>query len=118
MKFITDAQLPKSLSDFFKSKGFDSIHTLELPEKNKTNDNQIIELAKKENRIVISKDHDFLDSFLIKSEPPKLIMVKTGKITNKELMKIFSKNLDKIIKLISESNLIEISKSDIAVHNH
>ena len=44
MKFIVDAQLPRSLSDFLKSSGFDSIHTLELPEMNRTGDGSIAEL--------------------------------------------------------------------------
>lgn len=116
MKFIIDAQLPISLSNFLKWKGYDSIHTLELPDKNKTTDRQIIKLAIEENKIVVSKDYDFLESFLLKSEPPKLIMVKTGNIPNKKLIEIFNKNLTTIIKMISKSNLVEISKTDIAEH--
>lgn len=42
MKFIVDAQLPKSLSDFLNQKDLDSIHTLELPGKITTSDQQII----------------------------------------------------------------------------
>ena len=40
MKFILDAQLPKKLSDFLIWKGYDAIHTLDLPLKNKTKDNR------------------------------------------------------------------------------
>ena len=116
MKFLVDAQLPKSLSDFLNQQGFDSLHTLELPDKNKTKDNKIIKIAKQENRIVISKDIDFLESFLIKSEPAKLIMIKTGNITNKQLIHIFEDNFKVLIEIISRSNLIEISKTDIAEH--
>ena len=60
MNFIVDAQLSKSLSDFLKSAGQNSIHTLELDNKNKTPDNIIIEISEKENRVVIPKDYDFL----------------------------------------------------------
>ena len=35
MKFIIDAQLPISLSNLLKSRGQDSIHTLELADKDK-----------------------------------------------------------------------------------
>ncbi len=114
MKFIIDAQLPKSLSEFLKDKGYDSIHTLELPDKNKTTDKQIIEIAIRTNRIVVSKDYDFLESFLLKSEPSKLIMVKTGNVTNNKLLEIFNNNLSTIVKMISQSNLVEISNTDIA----
>jgi len=114
VKFVIDAQLPKALSDFLNQKGYDSIHTLELPEKNRTKDSQIIQKAIEENRIVISKDSDFLDSFLLKALPPKLIMVKTGNVPNKRLIQIFGDNLERIIEMISRSNLVEINKSDIA----
>jgi predicted nuclease of predicted toxin-antitoxin system len=113
VKFIVDAQLPKSLSDFLKSEGFDAIHTLEFPEKNKTKDSQIILKAITENRVVITKDNDFLDSYLLKSEPRKLVMVKTGNIPNPELIDIFRKNLNKIISMLSRSNLIEINRTEI-----
>lgn len=114
MKFIIDAQLPKSLSEFLKDNGYDSIHTLELPDKNKTTDKKIIEIAIRTNRIVVSKDYDFLESFLLKSEPTKLIMVKTGNVTNNKLLEIFNNNLSTIVKMISQSNLVEISNADIA----
>jgi len=113
VKFIVDAQLPKSLSDFINQKGFDSIHTLEFPNKNKTDDIEIINKAIEEDRIIISKDNDFLNSFLIKSEPPKLIMVKTGNLRNSELIKIFNLHFKVIIEMISRSNLVEIGKTDI-----
>lgn len=114
MKFLIDAQLPKPLSDFLNTKGFNSIHTLDLPDKNRTKDYQIIKHSIKEKRIVISKDADFLNSFLVKTEPPKLIIVKTGNISNKELISIFNDNLETIVKMISRSNLVEINKTDIA----
>jgi len=116
VKFIVDAQLPKLLSDFLRRNGFDSIHTLELPNKNATKDKEIIEIAGKENRVVISKDVDFLESFLLKSIPEKLVMVKTGNIPNEDLIQIFYNNLNIIIEMIERSNLLEISKTDVAEH--
>jgi predicted nuclease of predicted toxin-antitoxin system len=59
MKFIVDTQLPKSLSDFLKNAGYDSIHTLELPEMNRTKDAAITEKADMESRIVVTKDAYF-----------------------------------------------------------
>lgn len=35
VKFIVNAQLPKRLSVFLNDKGFDSLHTLDLPKKMK-----------------------------------------------------------------------------------
>ena len=41
MKFLVDAQLPKTLSDFLKWKGHDSVHSSELPMKNSTSDKDL-----------------------------------------------------------------------------
>ena len=41
MKFIVDAQLPRTLVVFLRDNGFDAIHTKDLPDGNNTTDAQI-----------------------------------------------------------------------------
>lgn len=113
MKFIVDAQLPKKLSFFFQSKGYDSIHTLDLTRKNSTSDQQIIDIAQVQERVVITKDEDFLESQMINSIPEKLILVKTGNIHNKQLIHIFELNLNVILEMIERSSLVVIHKEEI-----
>lgn len=117
MKFIVDAQLPKSLAAFLSRNGHEAFHTLELPDKNKTTDKQIIEIALKENYIVVTKDDDFLETFFLKQQPPKLILVKTGNISNVKLLEIFSLHISKIEKILSENSLIEIFRDEIIIHS-
>jgi predicted nuclease of predicted toxin-antitoxin system len=74
MKFIIDAQLPKSLSDFLNAAGFNSLHTLELPDMNRTGDTAITIKADIEGRIVVTKDADFLASYLLLGKPAKLLL--------------------------------------------
>ena len=50
MKFIIDAQLPKSLLEWLNAIGHDSIHTIELPGSNSPTDLSVIEIALKEDR--------------------------------------------------------------------
>ena len=116
MKFIVDTQLPKSLSDFLISKGYDAVHTLELPLQNRTGDNAINLIAKQQARIVISKDNDFLETYMVKNEPEKLVLIKTGNISNGDLLKIFEMQLDKICSYIDSSNLVVIYKTGIVAH--
>ena len=116
MKFLIDAQLPKSLCLLLEEKGFDSIHTIDLPDKNASSDQDIIAISKSQNRVIITKDHDFLDSFMVKSQPEKLIIIKTGNISNTSLSKIFEHNLKLIVEMLSRSNLIEINKEEIIEH--
>ncbi|MBL7976997.1 MAG: DUF5615 family PIN-like protein [Bacteroidetes Order II. Incertae sedis bacterium] len=56
MKFIVDAQLPYKLALFIQEKGYDCVHTDNLPNKERTKDHEICALSVQELRIVISKD--------------------------------------------------------------
>ncbi len=117
MKFIFDAQLPRKLSLLFKHKGYDSIHTLDLPNKNKTTDSDINRISISEERVVVSKDLDFVESLLVSNKPYKLLYVSTGNINNKELQDIFAKNLDQIITYLEENRLVELTNENITVHS-
>jgi len=114
MKFIVDAQLPRSLAIFLNNKGIECIHTLDLPAQNRTSDHVIIEIAMNGGYIIIAKDLDFLETFLIKSKPEKLILVKTGNIANKDLLRIFELNIDTILEMINTCNLVEVGQSYIS----
>jgi len=59
---------------------------------------------------VVSKDSDFFNRYLVKSEPYKLIIVSTGNISNKNLLILIEKNLDKIIEEISHNFVVEITE--------
>lgn len=116
MKFIIDAQLPKRLCKLLSGYSVDCVHTLDLPDRNKTKDNQILQLSFLEKRIVVTKDNDFLRSFLIKKTPPKLFLISTGNIHNDELLKLFKKNFDAIKELFENKDFIELTKDEIIVH--
>ena len=113
MKFLVDAQLPKTLAYLLREKGFDAVHTTESPNGNDTTDSEINSISLTENRIVISKDVDFYDSFTAKKEPYKLLQVKTGNIKNSKLLELFDKNLELIIKKLDESSVVQISQNYI-----
>ena len=98
MKFLLDAQLPPSLKQLFSSQGFDCIHTLDLELGNNTPDKLINLISVKEQRILITKDSDFFDSFLVKKEPYKLILVKLGNISRKDLIQFFTDRFSEIIE--------------------
>jgi predicted nuclease of predicted toxin-antitoxin system len=50
MKFLIDAQLPYRLKYRLTEKGFDAVHTQDLPEANETEDLNIAAIAEQENR--------------------------------------------------------------------
>ena len=113
MKFLIDAQLPKTLAHLLREKGFDVVHIGELPDGNETTDAEINRLSIADSRIVISKDDDFYDSFTAKKEPYKLLQVKTGNIKNSELLELFDKNMKLIMNEINECSVVQISQNFI-----
>lgn len=85
MKFLVDAQLPVRLARFLQASGYDTLHTKDLPKQNATSDTAINDISVEQGRVVITKDADFVDSFLTIQKPLKLLLVYTGNIKNTEL---------------------------------
>ncbi|NEP60234.1 MAG: hypothetical protein F6K31_25070 [Symploca sp. SIO2G7] len=116
MKFLVDAQLPVRLARFIKASEYDTVHTKELPQENATPDTQINEISIQQERIVITKDSDFVDSFMTIHKPYKLLLITTGNIRNTELEEIFSRNIQTLVDLFEHHDYIEISRDVIIVH--
>lgn len=116
MKFLVDAQLPKQLAHFLDQQKFDSRHTLDLPNKNQTGDKEIMSVADRENRIIITKDSDFLDNYILENSPKQLLIVSTGNISNPNLIKLFKSNIGTLESLFQRYEVIEIDESEILVH--
>ena len=116
MKFIFDAQLPQKLSLLFKHRGHDSVHTLNLPHKNRTKDSEINDISMREHRVVVSKDMDFIESLLISDKPYKLLYISAGNINNKMLQEIFINNLEQIVVYLENNRFVELTGENIIVH--
>ena len=69
MNFLVDAHLPRRLAQRLSEAGHDAVHTLDLPRKNRTTDNEIHEISVRERRVVVTKDADFVNSFLTARQP-------------------------------------------------
>lgn len=116
MKFIIDANLPRRLSKWLSEKGFDSVHTLDFPEKNRTRDFLILDISMQEKRVVITKDKDFLNSFLLERRPYKLILVTAGNLPNNELFLLFEKYFSIIEEKLLTDSFIELDRNSIISH--
>ncbi len=116
MKLIVDAQLPRRIARALQTWGHDAIHTLDLPAGNTTSDFRIAKLADQEGRIVITKDSDFVDSFLLRAEPERLLLISTGNITNDELLSLLCKNLSEIERMFTQGVFVEISRQHLTLH--
>lgn len=75
MKFLIDAQLPTRLAEFLNRAGHDAVHTIGLPDGNRSTDSQIAQRADTEDRVVVTKDQDFRDGHLLGRSPRRLLVV-------------------------------------------
>ncbi len=116
MKFLIDAQLPRKLVSVFQNLEQEAIHTLDLPNKNATQDEEINEFSCQYEYIVVTKDKDFLDSFILQKKPYKLLLITTGNIKNSDLISLLSNNLQEIITLFENHYFIEINQTQITIH--
>jgi predicted nuclease of predicted toxin-antitoxin system len=115
MKFLIDAQLPRRFVIWLTEAGHDALHTLDLPLKNQTPDHEVIARAMQEGRVVVSKDDDFVQTFLLTGEPP-LLLISTGNIANIELEKLVRANLAGIEVAFAEHRFVEITRDALVIH--
>jgi predicted nuclease of predicted toxin-antitoxin system len=116
MKFIVDAQLPYRLKNWLIAEGHDAIHTRDLPAANQTQDLNIAAVAENEDRAVISKDGDFLKLHILTGKPPKLLLITTGNIVNRDLLILFERNFQIVLKLFDSYNVVEMSNFFVMGH--
>lgn len=115
MRFLVDAQLPRRFAGWLAEAGHDALHTLDMPLKNRTPDAEVVARAVKDGRIVVSKDADFMQSYLLTGEPP-LLLISTGNISNAELEKLVRSNLAAIEAAFAANRLVEITRDALVIH--
>ena len=116
MKFLVDAQLPQRLVARLREAGHEAVHTLDLPLANRTPDSIINELSVREGYVVVTKNADFVNSFLLQGRPHKLLLISTGNIRNSELETLLMSNLDNIAGQFDSFAFIELNRHAIIFH--
>ena len=115
MNFLIDAQLPRSLARKLREAGHDALHTLDLPAGNRTPDSEVNAIARRDDRVVITKDADFVNSFLLFGQPGKLVLVSTGNITNAELESLLLPNISAIVAALQTTSYVEVTRTALIV---
>jgi predicted nuclease of predicted toxin-antitoxin system len=115
MKFAVDAQLPWRLARQLATAGHDALHCLNLPLGNRTPDEDLATLAAKDGRVVVTKDSDFVTSFLLRGAPPKLLLISTGNISNDALSRLVAAHLPALVSALAKHDFVELSATAITI---
>ncbi len=116
MKFLVDAQLPVRFAKWLVGRDHDCLHTNELPAGNRTTDEQIIELADSDERVVVTTDRDFRDSHLLRGTPRRPWLISTGNITNDELHALVGAHLHLVVDALDEVAFVELEVNRLVLH--
>jgi predicted nuclease of predicted toxin-antitoxin system len=115
VRFLVDAQLPRRVGGWLAAAGCDAVHTLDLPDGNRTTDQQVIELADREQRAVVTKDADFVDSHVLHARPAKLLLVSTGNISNRDLEALMVPLIPHIVREFQAHSFLELGRPGIVI---
>lgn len=116
MKFLVDAHLPRRLAYRLRDAGHDALHTLDLPNRNRTTDTEINAISQREERVVITKDADFVNSFVLFHQPWKLMLISTGNIKNAELEAFFVTLIPAIVSAFATCDYVELTRQALILH--
>lgn len=116
MNFLVDAQLPRRLANRLRESGHAATHTLDLPRQNRTTDNEINEISVRGQYVVITKDADFVDAFLLSGKPYKLLLISTGNISNAELESLLLPQISAIAAAFEQYDYIELTRTALIFH--
>lgn len=117
MKFLVDAQLPRRFCSWLRGAGHDARHTLDLPMANRTTDSAIVELAEEQDRVIVTKDDDFVRSRLVFGKPKRLLLVVTVNIGNQELERLIRGNFPLIVAALNVSGYVEIGRDKLVSYD-
>jgi len=112
LRFLIDTQLPPLLRDWLNGKGFDAIHTLDCEKGIFIEDAEIRIIAVRQDRIVVTKDKDFLQYYLVKGAPPKVLLLDLGNLKNNMLLNLFRNNMNSIVETFENKANLVLFESD------
>jgi len=102
MKLLFDQnisfRITKQLDDRFKE--CRQVRQVKLED---SDDMQIWQFAKNEEFTIVTFDADFYDISLVNNYPPKIIWLRTGNITTKEIASLLATHFDVIREFIANS---------------
>ena len=116
MHFVCDVHISFKVSDYLSNRGHEAVHLNSILDGDKTEDSAIALFCEDNNRVLITKDYDIVDSYNLKKTPPRVIKINLGNISNKELIVRKGELLPLLEGLHNrEFFLVEVNKNDFLI---
>jgi predicted nuclease of predicted toxin-antitoxin system len=105
MKLLVDNQLPSALAGHLRNWGLDCVHVLDMG-LNTADDLEIWNRAAAEDRIVVTKDEDFLVLARRPADRGRMIWVRLGNCRNAALLAAFDRMRDVLLQAIASGQRV------------
>jgi predicted nuclease of predicted toxin-antitoxin system len=99
MKWLIDNQLPIKLATYLAARGHDCSHILDLG-MDEADDVEVWRLADREQRVLISKDEDFIFLANRPGDTGRLVWVRLGNCRNAALIAAFDRVHDALVQAL------------------
>lgn len=116
MKFVVDAQLPRSLAVRLIELGYDAIHVKDLPSGSAATDSEIAAAADAEGRVVVTKDADFRHTHETGGQPARLLHVSVGNVRNSALLDHLTAHHRAIAAAFENADYVELGMDALILH--
>ncbi len=108
MNFLVESLLPPALAHWMVSHGHVATHVFDLGLQD-ADDPVIWERARREQAVIISKDEDFLDHWLLSDRPVPLVWIRKGNCSNRVLLAWLEPLWPEVVKRLEQGEkLIEL----------
>lgn len=115
MNFLIDAHLPRRMAAWLTAAGFDARHTPDLPDANRTTDTEHTDVADREDRVVVTKNADFVDSHLLQGRPAMLLLISTGNVSNSQLESLMVPLIPDIAREFGAHSFLELNPAGLII---
>lgn len=101
MNFLVDSQLPPALARWIAAQGHQATHVFELGLA-AADDAVIWEQARKTQAVIVTKDEDFADRWLLQGENVSLVWLRKGNCSNRALMAWLEPMWPEVLKRLAQ----------------
>ena len=116
MNCLVDAQLPRRFAHVPRRAGHDALHTLDLQDGNRTPNRDIARLADEQERVVVTKDADFVTSHLVRGTPARLWLLSTDNLSNAALESLLELQIQACADLFASAAYVELTRTALILH--
>lgn len=104
MSFLVDMPVSPEVAQWLNKKGYDAVHASQVG-LDRAKDKEIIEVAKKQKRIIITADLDFPQILALShAKSPGVILFRGGNYSESDMLSLIAR----VIEKFSESELVDV----------